>query len=236
LQDARDVYRYKEFYRRKLPHIHPPGATLFVTFRLAGSIPRSILELRRAERCWLDEQIRRAKKNASDAITIDLLAFQRRWFRRFEAVLDREMCGPIWLKDQRIAAMVVDSLRYRDGKVYRLDAYCIMSNHVHVVFAPFLTERDLMEGRSARGLTFMSFQPPLDVIMHSLKSFTAQEANKLIGRTGAFWEAESYDHVIRTHAEFHRVVAYVLNNPVKARLVRRCQEWPWSWRRESAFE
>jgi putative transposase len=118
LQDARDVYRYKEFYRRKLPHIHPPGATLFVTFRLAGSIPRSILELRRAERCWLDEQIRRAKKNASDAITIDLLAFQRRWFRRFEAVLDREMCGPIWLKDQRIAAMVVDSLRYRDGKVY----------------------------------------------------------------------------------------------------------------------
>jgi putative transposase len=111
-----------------------------------------------------------------------------------------------------------------------------MSNHVHVVFAPFLTERDLMEGRSARGLTFMSFQPPLDVIMHSLKSFTAQEANKLIGRTGAFWEAESYDHVIRTHAEFHRVVAYVLNNPVKARLVRRWQEWPWSWRRESAFE
>ena len=146
------------------------------------------------------------------------------------------MCGPIWLKDQRIAAMLADSLRYRDGKVYRLDAYCIMSNHVHVVFAPFLTERDLVEGRSAEGLTFKSFQPPLDVIMHSLKSFTAQEANKLIGRTGAFWEAESYDHVIRTHAEFHRVVAYVLNNPVKAHLVRRWQEWPWSWRRESAFE
>jgi REP element-mobilizing transposase RayT len=68
--------------------------------------------------------------------------------------------------------------------------------------------------------------------MHSLKSFTAQEANKLIGRAGAFWEAESYDHVVRTRVEFHRIVAYVLNNPVKAGLVRRWQDWPWSWRRK----
>ena len=82
--------------------------------------------------------------------------------------------------------MVSDSLRHRDGRIYRLDAYCIMSNHVHVVFAPFLDERDLSEDRTSVGLTFNSRQPPLDAIMHSLKSFTAQEANKLIGRVVRF--------------------------------------------------
>ena len=77
-------YRYKEFYRRKLPHIHPPGATLFVTFRLAGSIPRSVVEHWRAEKFWLDDQIKRAAKSGNDEVSIDLLAFQRRWFQRFE--------------------------------------------------------------------------------------------------------------------------------------------------------
>lgn len=230
------AYSYKEFYRRKLPHIHPPGATLFVTFRLAGSIPKSVLNHWRAEKHWLADQIGRATEHGTKNVAADLLAFQRRWFQRFEDILDRAACGPTWLKDRRIAAMVIDSLRHRDGRIYRLDTYCIMSNHVHVVFAPFLNERDLSEERTSAKLTFKSRQPPLDAIMHSLKSFTAQEANKLIGRVGAFWEAESYDHVIRTQEEFDRVVAYVLNNPVKAGLVRRWQDWPWSWRRESGIK
>jgi REP element-mobilizing transposase RayT len=107
-----------------------------------------------------------------------------------------------------------------------------MSNHLHVVFAPFLNERDLQEEPSRKGLMFKSSHPPLDAIMHSLKSFTAQEANKLLGRSGSFWEAESYDRYIRTRDEYERVVAYVLNNPVKAGLVQRWQDWPWSWCRK----
>jgi REP element-mobilizing transposase RayT len=200
---------------------------------LAGSIPKAVVQHWRAEKDWLDDQIRRASKDAPAGVSIDLLVFQRRWFLKFEEILDRARSGPTWLKDARVAAMVIDSLRYRDGKVYRLDAFCVMSNHLHVVFAPFLSERDLTEERSGEGLRFKSSQPPLDSIMHSLKSFTAQEANKLIGRVGAFWEAESYDHVIRTRDEFHRVVAYVVKNPVKAGLVQRWQDWPWSWRRKS---
>lgn len=225
-------YPYKEFYRRKRPHLHPPQATLFVTCRLAGSIPKAVLDQWRAARLWLDDQIRRTSKGELDAPAIDLLSFQRRWFLRFEDIVDRARCGPTWLKDPRIASLVIDSLHYRDGKVYRLDAYCVMSNHLHVIFAPFLTERDLQEEPACRGLKFRSSQPPLDAIMHSLKSFTAQQANKLIGREGPFWEAESYDHLIRSRDEYHRVMAYVLNNPVKAGLVQRWQDWPWSWRRD----
>ena len=117
----------------------------------------------------------------------------------------------------------------RDGKIYRLDVYCIMSNHVHVVFEPLLNERSLSEKPTTKGLMYESKEPPLEVIMHSLKSFTSSEANKLLQRTGQFWEAESYDHVVKDATEFTRIKSYVLNNPVKAGLVKHWCDWPWSW-------
>ena len=89
-----------------------------------------------------------------------------------------------------------------------------------------------MKVTDAEKLSYDSKDPPLDVIMHSLKSYTANEANKILQRSGAFWETESYDHVIRNDAEYHRVKAYVLNNPVKAGLVADWREWPWNWKRK----
>jgi len=65
--------------------------------------------------------------------------------------------------------------------------------------------------------------------MKSLKGYTAREANKVLNRTGAFWEEESYDHEIKDGEEFGRVVRYVLNNPVKAGLVNHWSEWPWNY-------
>jgi hypothetical protein len=75
-----------------------------------------------------------------DVATGERLAFQRRWFRRFEDLLHANTVGPVWLKEERVAEIVREALLYRDGGVYRLDAFCIMPNHVHVVFAPLLTE------------------------------------------------------------------------------------------------
>ncbi len=69
--------------------------------------------------------------------------------------------------------------------------------------------------------------------MHSIKGFTAGRANQLLGRTGAFWLHESYDHYVRDEAELRRIVAYVVNNPVKAGLVTEWQAWPWTYVRDS---
>lgn len=107
-----------------------------------------------------------------------------------------------------------------------------MSNHAHAVFAPFLSEADLRAKQTDEGLLYESKEPPLDVIMHSLKSWTANQANAALGRGGQFWQHESYDHVVRDDGEFDRIVNYVLNNPVKAGLVKEWKEWRWSWRRE----
>ncbi len=232
-------YEYKHYRRRNLPHIHSPDAILFVTFRLAGSVPQRVLREWKAEKVWLEKEIEKVEKEASQSARAEvinhkerLLDFHRHWFRKFEDILHQAATGPTWLKDEQVAKIVVDSLRHRHGKVYRLDAYCIMSNHVHVVFKPFLNEISLHEKLGAARLLYESDEPPLEAIMHSLKSYTAQEANKLLKRKGAFWEAESYDHEVRNETEYHRIVEYVLNNPVKAGLVEDRREWRWSWKCE----
>jgi putative transposase len=216
-------YEYKQYYRRKLPHIHSPGSTLFVTFRLFGSIPKAVLNK------WLAEKSLRMKETLRQETDIE---FHRRWFLQFEEVLHKAETGPRWLADERVAKLVADSLKYRDEKVYSLKAFTIMSNHVHGVFRPTLNERSIRELRGAGPIKFLSDDPPLAAIMKSLKGYTAHEANKILGRTGSFWEEESYDHEIRDEAEFGRVVRYVLNNPVKAGLVKHWTDWKWNYRSE----
>jgi len=66
-------------------------------------------------------------------------------------------------------------------------------------------------------------------LLESLKGATAREANRVLGRTGErFWQAESYDHWVRDDREFERIVAYIENNPVKAGLVSRPEDYRWS--------
>lgn len=113
-------------------------------------------------------------------------------------------------------------MRFFDGQRYELLAYCIMPNHVHVVLTPLL---------KIAGSYYS-----LAGIMHSIKGFTARRANQLMGRSGAFWLHESYDHCMRDEAELHRIITYVANNPVKAGLVAEWQAWPWTYVREIQAE
>jgi REP-associated tyrosine transposase len=216
---------YKDYTQRNLPHFHPRGATIFVTFRLAGSIPQPVLRQWKARRLWLDEEIRRISdlklENKSPELEEQdkrLREFTRVWFSKFEYILHRAECGPVWLKDDRVARIVVEALHHRDERSYRLDAYCLMSNHVHAVFKPLLPAT--------------SMHSPLSSIMKTLKGYTAFQANRVLGRSGAFWERESFDHAVRNAEEFDRIVRYVLNNPVKAGLVTEWQQWKWTYRRK----
>lgn len=112
-------FDYKPSYRRNLPHLQPPGATIFATFRLAGSLPSSLIEPWRQERNWL-RHIEKTNPTHFARIAPD---FERNWFAKFESVLDAGTCGPLWLREERVADQVAHSLHYRDGRVYRLDAF-----------------------------------------------------------------------------------------------------------------
>ena len=114
-------------------------------------------------------------------------------------------------------------------------AYTVMSNHVHVVLTPFLTEASLHEDFDDTGhLVFVSEYPGLSEIMHKLKGRSARECNIALSRTGKFWEHESFDHVIRP-GKLMSTVKYVLNNPVKAGLVKNWVDWRWSYCRKELY-
>ena len=70
---------------------------------------------------------------------------------------------------------------------------------------------------------------PVPRLMNGLKGVTAREANSILGRKGEhFWQDESFDHWVRTPAEFDCIHAYIECNPVSAGLAPNPQDWPWS--------
>jgi putative transposase len=205
-------FSFKPFYRRKLPHIQPDGATLFVTFRLANSLPADVVEQLKTEkeRINLDlEKIidRKERERQSDLEN-------HRYFGKWDEALNLGT-GKKYLSNLDVANMVAESLHYRDGKVYDLIAFSIMPNHVHLVITPIET----LEGKVYS----------LSTIMHSLKRHTARQANLILGQEGYFWQHENYDHFARDIAELERIISYVLENPVKAGLVDDPTKWQWSY-------
>jgi hypothetical protein len=134
---------------------HPPGSTLFVTYRLAGSIPQPLLRHYKTKYKILQDELSRVRRSLEyDKLQLvdhpeiqsylqHLERFHRAWFLKFEETLDQARTGPTWLKESRIAAVVTEQLHALDDEAYKLDAYCVMSNHVHVIFTPFLTDTSL---------------------------------------------------------------------------------------------
>ncbi|GAG26629.1 unnamed protein product [marine sediment metagenome] len=165
-----NTLEFKPFYRRHLPHIQLPGATLFITFRLAGSIPAKVIQQLRAEARRGEGALTRIPDHQER--TNRAYREQRRLFGKWDTALDTTQDGPSWLRDPRIADLVAESLHHRDGRVYDLDAFCVMPNHVHVVYIPLPKADGTYHAISA--------------IMHSLKRYTARQSNLLLGREGSF--------------------------------------------------
>jgi putative transposase len=172
------------YYRRCLPHWLPEEKAIFLTWRLFGSLPA----VRRR-----DAQLSAGEK-----------------FNATEKILDRALSGPLWLKNPRIAQLVVDAILRGASELHHYDAhsFSVMPNHVHLLLTPKLQVRK---------------------ITRALKGATARRSNVLLRRTGQpFWQDESFDQWIRDEGQFWRLKQYIERNPVKAGLVRTPQDWPWS--------
>jgi REP element-mobilizing transposase RayT len=171
--------------RGHLPHWEADQAVYFVTFRLADSLPKSLLS-------HLKLELARDPKARS------------RKAREVERLLESNH-GACHLKNPVIADLVAEALKKCDGVRYRLFAWCVMPNHVHVVFQPTSSFR-------------------LQDILHSWKSYTAKEANKILKRSGKdFWQREYFDHLIRDEEQLDRAIHYTAENPTKAGMMG----WRW---------
>ena len=197
------------FYRRNLPHIQPENAVLFITYNLDGAIPKKVIERLRLER---ELKIKELEQQDFPSSEIRHLISQTHefYFGKYDALLDGATTGPTYLKQPEVADEVMKSLHWVQEKMlYKLVCYTIMSNHVHKVV--------------------YKTQKPLWRIMQSHKSFTGIKCNKIIGREGALWQHESFDHKVRNRQKFIEKVQYTLMNSVKAGLVRNWRDYPYSY-------
>jgi REP element-mobilizing transposase RayT len=192
--------------RGALPHLKREGGAYFVTFRLAGTLPATVLSQLKAERETIRQQALMAKRPLT-------WQEQEALFRWYSARVDKYLDaghGDCWLKAPAIARLVADALAFHQGSRFELHAWCVMPNHVHAVLRP---------------------QPDwtLSQILKGWKGFTGKKANERLQRTGKpFWQTESFDHLIRDENDLHRCCQYTVMNPVSAGFCDRPEAWQWS--------
>ena len=170
-----------QYHRTGLPHFEAGEVPQHICFRLADSLPQSLL------REW-EEELQRLLETEQQN--------ERR--QRIEAALDQGH-GACWLQRPEIATLVREALRHFEGERYRVHGWVIMPNHVHVLVTP-------LGDHSLSG------------VVHSWKSYTATQANKLLGRSGPFWHADYFDRFMRDEGHFVTTLEYIHGNPVKAGL------------------
>ena len=172
--------------RGYLPHFDLPGLTQFLNYRLDDAMPASLRHEWAALLEIEDDLKRRAK---------------------IEAYLDRGR-GSCRLRDPCAAAIVEENWLHADGQKYRLLAWVVMPNHVHL----------LVE----------IWQTPQSKLIKDWKGFTARRINRLLGQRGQVWQDDYWDRYLRDEAHYRKVVHYIESNPVKAGLVKSPEQWPFS--------
>ena len=198
---TRPVSEIKDWHQRfhSVPH-RENKALQSITFRLYDSLPKEVIEEIKLK---LDIKKEDSSYNSNH--------YQR--LRQKIAKYEDAGYGQCFLRDERIAAVMQDTLKHFDGERYQLICWCIMPNHVHVLI-------EVNEGWS------------LSRIMHGWRSYTANEANRILGRTGKFWMEEYYDRYIRNDNHLQKTINYILNNPANAGL----DGWPWVGDRSTGFQ
>ena len=187
--ERRNILRQGRYDRGYLPHYDADVVTQFVTFRLAGSLPTTV--------------INGLKKNLKAGLISEI-----DYHREIDKYLDMTE-GLTTLRIERIAEIIYQTLIKFDGVKYKLHAWVIMPNLGLLLLTP-------ADGYS------------LAEILHSIKSYTANFANKTLGEKGHFWSPEYFDRFIRNREHFEKALKYIENNPVKARLCKEPEDWAWS--------
>lgn len=172
-------------YRGYLPHFENWDHIQMITYRLADSLPKRVAERLASEK---------------DQVYGEML-----YRKRIEAFLDAGY-GSCCLGRLEIAELVKESFLFNNMKRYRLHAYVIMPNHVHILAEPIAPHS-------------------LSEIIKCWKSVTAREISRISGHPGHIWMKEYWDRFIRDDEHFRNALNYILENPVKAGLVTRVQDW-----------
>jgi len=181
-----------EATHRYLPHWQLDGGLYFVTWRLADSLPQSMLaQWREERRLWLEKHPKPWSGETREA-------YQREFPRRIETWLDAGY-GACVLRDPECASILARVMLRFDRERYDMASFVVMPNHVHALF-------------QLRGET------RLEDLLKAWKGTSAREINKRLGQRGTLWMDESRDTSIRNSEHLVRCYGYIRENPIKARL------------------
>lgn len=184
-------------YFRHLPHWRQDGATYAVTFRQADSIPQAQLQaLKRWRAIW-------ESQHPEPWHAKGWMQFAQEITSRIERWMD-EGYGSCVFRDSRFSDLMSESLLHFQDQRHFTSCFAIMPNHVHAVLQP-------INGHE------------LEDCLQRIKQYIARRVNRALGRSGALWEEESHDRIIRDEEHLWNVVQYIGNNPARARL--RCNQW-----------
>ncbi|HUY93088.1 MAG TPA: transposase [Pirellulales bacterium] len=170
-----------------LPHWRQSAVTYFVTFRLADSLPQVKLDQWRRER---EDWLRRHPEPRSPAVRRD---YFERFVARFHRWLDAGY-GECVLIRPEVRDILVDALKHFDAQRYALGDWVVLPNHAHALVTP-LGDVELSK------------------VLHTWKSYSASEINRLLGRRGQLWQKESFDHIVRSPEAAERIRQYIRTNP-----------------------
>jgi len=203
----------KPYYRRNLPHFQIEYSYYFVTYRLYNSLDIKIVNELKNYYKQNKNSILRIKDpvNRSEK----LYELQKRYFGKFDYYLDTNKECINYLCLPEIAGICAESIKFWDKIDYELLCYCIMPNHVHMLV---YVER---------------FLKPFYKTMQSIKRYSSRESNLIINRQGRFWHEENYDHIVRNQEELDKIINYIMQNPVKAGLVKNAEDWKWRYLKEN---
>lgn len=200
------------FYKRRLPHFYQSTHPVFLTWRLKFSLPIHVLQHLKEMKA---EHLKDTEALSDEYQKLSNFTFHKKVFSYLDAQLNTGKNLPDLLIQDKYAQIVMESLHFHDGKKYALHAFCIMPNHVHVLITPYTNQPD--------------FKKTIATITQTWKRHTARQINLLLNRTGSLWAEETYDHLVRSEAEFARIVMYILSNPVKAKLAGSWEKWKFNW-------
>lgn len=182
-----------------LPHWRQWGRTYFITSRLADSVPVHVRDHWREQReSWLAQRGLSPDSILDDLPEDERNAFHREFTTRFHELLDAGH-GACILARKEIGSILSDLLTEGHGDLYQLDGWVIMPNHFHALVEP-------------------SKKHTLGTITQRWKGASARRINQILGRSGSLWQAESFDHIVRSEAQFQHFRRYIAANPVKAGL------------------
>jgi REP element-mobilizing transposase RayT len=182
-----------------LPHWTMKNAIYSVCFRLADSIPEVVKQSYKFERAAILKRTELTKNEISKLNHLFSTAL--------EESLDKGY-GKCYLQRDDVAGIVISTLEYFDFKRYILHTWCIMPNHIHLIVEPFA-----------------GFE--LFTIIHTWKSYSANQIKKLLNLKNSFWHKDAYNHIIRCEKEYSYQMEYIWNNPEKAGL----ENWKYRYRR-----